>query len=283
MVVPEDLGDSAQNGDQDRVFAWLDAGGDINDADPQGFTLLGCCACGSTDYGGINAPQMALARSLLARGADVNRAYSSPEDEPPESRIYGDGDTALHHASVNTHAGCLDMIALLIEAKANVNARNDGGKTPLWRALHQEAHHKYLPDRNQYGLKLRHVLDIVRVLLRHGALLDCGSGNVTYSAEDKLASFKHADDETVIAIKALIAGVRKHGTYKKYMRAPHREFLAVRGLAQRGKLAVPHWPTARPGQLFGELSNELCALNFIARLGDNGVCWHILTYWRGTD
>ena len=38
MVVPEDLGDSAQNGDQDRVFAWLDAGGDINDADPQGFT-----------------------------------------------------------------------------------------------------------------------------------------------------------------------------------------------------------------------------------------------------
>ena len=24
--------------------------------------------------------------------------------------------------------------------------------------------------------------------------------------------------------KALIAGVRKHGTYKKYMRAPHRTF-----------------------------------------------------------
>ena len=67
-------------------------------------------------------------------------------------------------------------------------------------------------------------------------------------------------------MKALIAGVRKHGTYKKYMRAPHREFLALRGLAQRGKLSTEH-----------------SALNFLARLGDNGVCWHILTYWRGTD
>ena len=110
MVLPEDLGDCAQNGDQDRVFAWLDAGGDINDGDSQGFTF---------------------------------------------------------------------------------------------------------------------------------------------------------DDEIVVAIKTLIAGVRKHGTYKKYMRAPHREFLAARGLAQRGKLRTDH-----------------PALAFLAKQGDNGVVWHILSYWR---
>ena len=74
------------------------------------------------------------------------------------------------------------------------------------------------------------------------------------------------NDEAVIALKALVAGVRKHGTYKKYMRAPHREFLAVRGLAQRGKLRTDH-----------------LALNFLARQGDNGVVWHILTYWRPTE
>ena len=74
------------------------------------------------------------------------------------------------------------------------------------------------------------------------------------------------DDERVIAMKALIAGVRQHGTYKRYMRAPHRTFLALRGLAQRGKLRTDHR-----------------ALNFIAKLGDNGVCWHILTYWRPTE
>ena len=24
-------------------------------------------------------------------------------------------------------------------------------------------------------------------------------------------------------------------------------------------------------------------LNFLARLGDNGVCWHILSFWRATN
>ena len=67
-------------------------------------------------------------------------------------------------------------------------------------------------------------------------------------------------------MKALIAGVRQHGTYKRYMRAPHRAFLALRGLAQRGKLSTEHR-----------------ALNFIAKLGERGVVWHILTYWRATE
>ena len=74
------------------------------------------------------------------------------------------------------------------------------------------------------------------------------------------------NDEAVVAIKALIAGVRQHGTYKRYMRAPHREVLAMRGLAQRGKLRTDH-----------------PVLAFLAKQGDNGVCWHILTYWRATD
>ena len=94
--------------------------------------------------------------------------------------------------------------------------------------------------------------------------------NVICSAEDKLASFKHSkvrsDDESVVALKALVAGVRQHGTYKRYMRAPHREVLAVRGLAQRGKL-----------------STEDSVLNFLARLGDNGVVWHVLSFWRATN
>ena len=87
MVLPEELGDRAQNGDQDRVFAWLAAGGDINDADPGGFTLLCCCACGSHDDGFIGAPQMALARALLARGADVNRAHSRPDSDDEDTSI----------------------------------------------------------------------------------------------------------------------------------------------------------------------------------------------------
>ena len=73
-----------------------------------------------------------------------------------------------------------------------------------------------------------------------------------------------------LATKALVggvvAGVRKHGTYKKYMRAPHRDVLTMRGLAQRGKLQTDHR-----------------ALNFLAMQGDNGIVWNILSYWRATN
>ena len=31
MVLPQEIGDAAQNGDRDRVIAWLNAGGSIND------------------------------------------------------------------------------------------------------------------------------------------------------------------------------------------------------------------------------------------------------------
>ena len=72
--------------------------------------------------------------------------------------------------------------------------------------------------------------------------------------------------ENVLAVEALIDGVRKHGSYKRYMRAPHRDVLACRGLAQRGKLSTEHR-----------------ALNFIARQGDNGIVWTVLSYWRATE
>ena len=49
-------------------------------------------------------------------------------------------------------------------------------------------------------------------------------------------------------------------------RSFHRDVLTVRGLAQRGKL-----------------STDDSVLNFLARLGDNGVCWHILSFWRATN
>ena len=64
-------------------------------------------------------------------------------------------------------------------------------------------------------------------------------------------------------IKAMVSGVRQHGSYKRYARSFHRDVLVVRGLAQRGKLR-----TDDP------------VLHFLARLGDNGVVWHVLSFWR---
>ena len=111
----------------------------------------------------------------------------------------------------------------------------------------------------------REVLDVLL------PLDECRSGR---SAEDILVNGYHLEPQQLVvnrrgdnflAVKALIYGVRKHGSYKRYMRAPHRDVLACRGLAQRGKMSTEHR-----------------ALNFLARQGDNGIVWTILSYWRAT-
>ena len=110
---------------------------------------------------------------------------------------------------------------------------------------------------------------IITELLRAGASLDACNGDE--AAEDIIQEHESGRptlgrNEHWLATKRLIAGVRKYGTFKRCMRAPHRDVLAVRGLAQRGKLATRD-----------------SVLNFLARLGDNGVCWHILSFWRATN
>ena len=116
----------------------------------------------------------------------------------------------------------------------------------------------------------------LRLLLRAGASLDhevrheaVADGWKTVTAEDIIRNnygYNNPDDERVAAMNALVAGVRKYGTYKKYMRAPHRDVLTMRGLAQRGKLQTDHR-----------------ALSFLAMQGDNGIVWNILSYWRATN
>ena len=74
MVLPIEIGDAAQDGDRDRVIAWLAAGGSINDVDFQGYTLVNCCICGDRGSEVVNDRHVALARHLIGLGADVNFA-----------------------------------------------------------------------------------------------------------------------------------------------------------------------------------------------------------------
>ena len=78
-------------------------------------------------------------------------------------------------------------------------------------------------------------------------------------------------------MKALIAGVRKHGTYKRYMRAPHRGVLACRSLAMRGYLAPKRTRRTRGDQKWKAV------VAFLAKQGDNGIVWTVLSYWRATE
>ena len=158
---------------------------------------------------------------------------------------------------VNLLVIILEMLSLLLGAGANLNTRDRSGDTPLYHAL------RHAP---------RHSLRMATELLRAGASLDVCHGDLkpTKTAEDVLRRRESYRPDLEghtrwIEIKALVAGVRKYGTYKRYMRAPHRDVLVCRGLAQRGKLR-----TDDP------------VLHFLARLGDNGVVWHVLC-WRATN
>ena len=146
------------------------------------------------------------------------------------------------------------MLSLLFGAGANVNARDAKDHTPLFGAI-------------PYESELR--TTIITELLRAGASLDACRGPETAERVIQIheSGRPHlAENEHWCATKRLVAGVRQHGSYKRYARSFHRDVLAVRGLAQRGKLS-----TNDP------------VLNFLARLGDNGVVWKILEYWRATN
>ena len=251
MTLPMVIGDAAQEGDRDTVIAWLDAGGSIDDFDEEGYSLLHCCACGEHEgnFQGdvIGDAHVALARHLIALGADVNNSTSA-------------GYTAFHYIVQRKREpqAVLEMLSLFLGAGANVNARtvtSYGGSMPLDLAIQHD------PS------TLR--TTIVTELLRAGASLDACRGDE--SAEDvvrtkELSRPNLAENEDWRAIKRLVAGVRQHGSYKRYARSFHRDVLAVRGLAQRGKLL-----TDDP------------VLSFLARRADNGVAWKILEYWRATN
>ena len=70
------------------------------------------------------------------------------------------------------------------------------------------------------------------------------------------------DVQDYIKCQKAIAGVREHGSYKRYLRAPHRQFLRFRSLLVRGRAKT----------------KDNC-LERIARL-PNGACWKVLSYWR---
>ena len=104
----------------------------------------------------------------------------------------------------------------------------------------------------------------MKALLRAGASLhNCSGGKPAEGImQDHLTNDPPlADDEHFTKCREILAGVNAQGSYKRYVRAPHREFLRFRSLLVRGR--------AKTNGL-----NER-----IARL-PNGACWKVLSYWR---
>ena len=80
--------------------------------------------------------------------------------------------------------------------------------------------------------------------------------------------------------RALLAGVREDGSWKSYARRPHRLILRLRSLYARGRATLARTQRRKPR---GADARRDRAILFLVKLGDNGVLWNVLSFWRATD
>ena len=246
--LPYAIGEAASEGDFERVKAWLAGGSEsaprsVNSSDDTDWTLLHW----TTTSDQLTPEHVEFVRYLISQGVRVNAPSLSTKK------------TALHYACDNTSA---DMVSVLVAAGAAVNQLSHYNLTPLLCI----------------DLFCEATLDIVTILLRAGASLDSS----TRSFEEHLDGLEDDDPdpdqlEHVRAIRPLVASVRAAGSWKAHCISPHKEVLRLRSLVARGRVKLPR--TRRPR---GRDARQKRALEFVVRQGDNGIVWHILSFWRAT-
>ena len=268
-MFPDEISDAAINGDKDAVAAWLAANPQsVNDLNAHGGSLLILCINASPQTN--RDDQLELLRYLLSQGADPNLICGLSQFEG--------GMTALFDlSSGHDFPELQQLVDCLLRAGADPNLKvssdeGSSGATPLAGAIN----YLLAADNGSWQLPV-----VVRLLRAGASLDDCDDG---LTAEDMIADEERRWSELVDnndhfqAAKTLIHGVRAAGSWKKYCRrrAPHREILALRSLAMRGYI-TPYQKRRTRG------AEYKIAIAFVARLGDNGIVWNILSFWRDPD
>ncbi|HEY9509856.1 MAG TPA: ankyrin repeat domain-containing protein, partial [Verrucomicrobiae bacterium] len=164
------LREAVRSGNKTMVELLLNRGADVNAIDSAGGTPL---------HLSVELGFRSVAEVLLAHHADINARNSEPNGER----------TPLHLAIARNR---IEMLKLLIQAGANVNARAKGGMTPLMEALYDKQFDMIEPllaakaDPNlatddgitslSLAAQLKN-LEVVRQLLDAGAKPDAGDLN----------------------------------------------------------------------------------------------------------
>ena len=213
--------------------------------------------------------RLELIRYLLSRGADPSGAAA-------------DGTTPLHILADDSRSAYrLTVARLLIDAGANLEAPSEyfHGMTPLARVLDH--------------WNVAQPSDLFTLLLSRGASLDFPTvqedrGVTRNSAEamvqSKLDWLTSPDcglrqdrrPGTIARVKEtlrLVTAVRAAGSWKSYVRTPHKSLVVLRSLIARGRARRrPLWDQPTPHALVRLFDPSL----------PNGVFWHVLSYWRET-
>ena len=239
----------------------------VNDSDQWGHTLLIACAIGEQLHSSnllykIWPQHVALARALLDRGADVNQRVTSA------FAFSVNGSTPLHVAAAGGGLASPDLVQLLLDAGADINATNAYG-TPLAMAIHGFGDVPDDPPRHHACRK------IVHMLLRAGAQIGTQAIDEAFEqTEDRCfrgeigigsprAFYCSAESHAhYTAAKEMILGVRAAGSWRAYAKLPRKQVLSLRSLALRGR--------AKPRD---------ARMTFLVK-SPNEIAWKILEYWR---
>ena len=253
--LPYEIGQAASVGDFDRVKAWL-AGGSasaprsINSCGEDDWTLLHWTAARarSPEY-------IEFARYLISQGARVDAKTRH-------------GWTTLHLAcgfTGDATPAVVSMLSLLVATGATVNMEATYGQTALFEIKRVS----------------ESTIDIVTILLRAGASLDfTHRQGWTRSFEEHLDHHIYNPSSAHVgAIRTLVTSVRAAGSWKAHCRLAHKEVLRLRSLVARGRVKLPR---ARRRSPRDRGVRQERALAFVARQGDNGIVWNILSFWRAT-
>ena len=249
MVVPPVVANAAKAGNVTAVREWLESGGDVNDTDGDGGTLL-IRVFGSSV---TSDAHLDVVRLLLSHGADINKSER-------------DSYTPLHCCAIYPEQSSRGpLIQLLLDAGADVNAKTNDGETALAIALD-------LSVWRNYNDGARASLDMITRLLRAGAALDAIQGDA--SVEDWLreAGNKYDEFPHFCALKALLSDLRAAGsTWKGYVRALPKELLRLRSLVARGR-------AREKKRLRAQTPREIKLL--FAPSFPNELFWKIMEYWN---
>lgn len=111
-------------------FEPFDFKGSVTARDPLGLTAL---------HDAADRCDLEAMKQLIQKGAEVNATIRSNESDSPDW-----GNTPLHYAARGGHKAAIE---LLLEHGADINAKNDRGATPLYRAIASAAIVDYLVKR----------------------------------------------------------------------------------------------------------------------------------------